>query len=584
MNRHAFLAGALSVSLGIFFVSLPVSVSGIEIGKGLSILVFLFALVSAALMRDRDSSRLSNRLTISKIVFLLFVLSVLISFATTKHWGDSHSGTLRQIPVMGSLLLFSTLAAFQLGRLSFSISKITRYVFAAAMGVAFIYSLISRDGRTHGFFLHPVVYSHVLALCLTILIFFLGAGVKKTLSDFLWTHILNTLGIACLLALGVADFYFNESRSLLLPLSVVPLLVFLYFIPAIRTKRKLLAMALPASLLLIALAALLSGTKQFDKILHHIHFYYREDPQATFQPSRFETSGSNRVGLMILEGAIANGLKPLDEKIHFQYIPSMYEGDEPLLWSGSEGSFSLRFPLTNISRPQAFYIEWHLPVDLKGRNGSLRKISHERYFFSYDPGSKKSPSLFWSESRVGIDRHSSEFSEDKAKLRVLRFIQYFRFTFFEDIRAWIWRSSLFIASNGPLFGVGPGNWSYAAHNYSFNPAAPILDRLTELNGGIFHSHNNFLTMAVELGIPGLILYTALLLILLTRGLWRIFRKDDFDSPSNRDHYFLAILILLVTSLSGFFDYTVFGVIGNFHWFALGWLLAFETPRTSQKSS
>ncbi|MBL8994233.1 MAG: O-antigen ligase family protein, partial [Spirochaetia bacterium] len=477
---------------------LPVSVSGIEIGKGLSILIFLTILVNQAVTSKGGSATHGNLFTPSRILFLAFVSSVLVSFAATSHWGDFHSGTLRQLPVVGSLLVFAGLAAFLLKRIPFSFSPAILYSLLGAMTAAFIYSLATRDGRTRGFYSHPVVYSHVLALCLTVLIFFMGSEIRKAASHLGPRRFVNLLALAVLLVLAGLDFYFNESRSLLLPLSVIPILVFFYFFPVARRKKTVLAAIGLTLLLLTVLSALLVKTKQFEKVLHHVHFYYRIPTQASFQAPRFETF-SNHPSQTVLEGQVANGSKPIESKIHFQYIPSMFEGDEALVWNGS--SFLIRFPLTNIDRPQAFYIEWHLPVDLHGKEGSFRKTTHEKYFFSYDPNENKSPKLFWSESRIGIERGSKEFAVEKSKLGLLALVKSFRFTLFEDIRAWIWRSSALMISQGPLFGVGPGNWGHAAKEFRFNPASPVIDRLTALNGGIFHSHNNFLTVAVEFGIP-----------------------------------------------------------------------------------
>lgn len=68
----------------------------------------------------------------------------------------------------------------------------------------------------------------------------------------------------------------------------------------------------------------------------------------------------------------------------------------------------------------------------------------------------------------------------------------------------VWQRGLMMVQDFPVTGIGIGTYDPIAHSlYPFFIAAP--DEL------IPHAHNNLLEVAVDLGIPGLMAYSALLI-------------------------------------------------------------------------
>lgn len=87
-------------------------------------------------------------------------------------------------------------------------------------------------------------------------------------------------------------------------------------------------------------------------------------------------------------------------------------------------------------------------------------------------------------------------------------------------RSLIWRFALEAIRQHPWFGVGFGAFRDVIHSVSVNGATYALD--------VPHAHNQFLQVALDLGVPGLLAYLALLAGA-TRLTWRICRSAA-DGP------------------------------------------------------
>jgi putative inorganic carbon (HCO3(-)) transporter len=109
----------------------------------------------------------------------------------------------------------------------------------------------------------------------------------------------------------------------------------------------------------------------------------------------------------------------------------------------------------------------------------------------------------------------------------------------------VWQRGLMMVQDFPITGIGIGTYNSIAHLlYPFFIASPA-----EV---VAHAHNQFLQVAVDLGIPGLIAYIALL----TGGVlvaWRAYRSTGD----------MTVRALLVGLTCGLFAHHVFGLTDAF---------------------
>jgi O-antigen ligase len=105
-------------------------------------------------------------------------------------------------------------------------------------------------------------------------------------------------------------------------------------------------------------------------------------------------------------------------------------------------------------------------------------------------------------------------------------------------RLYIWRTSIDMALSHPLTGVGPANFGvqYVKH----------LPPGTEEVSHQGHAHNDFLHIAAISGLPGLIFFIVLWVVVI-RQLWRVWRQTDLSPPARA--LALAALIGSITFLT-----------------------------------
>ncbi|MEO6537156.1 MAG: O-antigen ligase family protein [Ferruginibacter sp.] len=102
----------------------------------------------------------------------------------------------------------------------------------------------------------------------------------------------------------------------------------------------------------------------------------------------------------------------------------------------------------------------------------------------------------------------------------------------------IWRKTLLMLKDKPVFGIGPANWklniaSYGTAGLAWAAGYFVPDRV----------HNVFLQTATETGIPGLILYASMWALIMVAGIKLVIR------PASEDQRIL--IILMVAGLGGF---------------------------------
>ena len=136
-----------------------------------------------------------------------------------------------------------------------------------------------------------------------------------------------------------------------------------------------------------------------------------------------------------------------------------------------------------------------------------------------------------------------------------------------QLRMEAWQRALYMIQDFPFTGVGIG---------TFGPVAQVLYPFFSTNATIPHAHNMFLTVAVDLGIPGLVLYAALLSSFAFSA-WRVYREVV-------DRWLRALIMGLVC---GMLAHQVFGImdafmlgtkLGAVMWVFLGIVAALFTHR------
>lgn len=90
-----------------------------------------------------------------------------------------------------------------------------------------------------------------------------------------------------------------------------------------------------------------------------------------------------------------------------------------------------------------------------------------------------------------------------------------------DFRKEVWRWALIVVQDFPFTGCGLGTFRVVVRR--FYPLA------VQHGYDIAHAHNIFLQIALDIGLPGLIAYLALLMIALIMG-WRVARRDKVFRP------------------------------------------------------
>ncbi len=128
-------------------------------------------------------------------------------------------------------------------------------------------------------------------------------------------------------------------------------------------------------------------------------------------------------------------------------------------------------------------------------------------------------------------------------------------------RSEVWRWGILAVSDFPFTGTGLGSFRQVIHRFYPTTIAPTYD--------IAHAHNIFLQAALDVGLPGLVAYAALLLLAGYVG-WQAARRSDYWRPVA-----LGLLGgLIALHIFGLTDALALGAKpGLLFWWALGLLTA-----------
>ncbi len=119
-------------------------------------------------------------------------------------------------------------------------------------------------------------------------------------------------------------------------------------------------------------------------------------------------------------------------------------------------------------------------------------------------------------------------------------------------RVEIWSRALYLIKDFPFTGIGMG---------SFGDVVDILYPLfLNAPGGIAHAHNLFFQVAVDLGIPGLIAWLSILLIMIVIS-WQVYKAGYIDGNNLIRGVGAGLLgSLLALAVQGIFDSVTWGMV------------------------
>lgn len=114
-------------------------------------------------------------------------------------------------------------------------------------------------------------------------------------------------------------------------------------------------------------------------------------------------------------------------------------------------------------------------------------------------------------------------------------------------RVLIWKQSVEIIKDHPVFGVGFDKFSVIYPNYqaAYFKANPNDNKAAYLAGDNINAFNEYLEMGVELGLVGLLLFVAFLFLVLKRGLTH---NSSLHKQSKIVGFTIAILAILISAL------------------------------------
>ena len=123
-------------------------------------------------------------------------------------------------------------------------------------------------------------------------------------------------------------------------------------------------------------------------------------------------------------------------------------------------------------------------------------------------------------------------------------------------RIQIWRITIDLIKKYPIFGVGTDNLKSALHN---NLTTDYIEFIERTKVGIDKAHNEYLQIAVTLGIPALVVYLVFIVLVLKGKEKQIF---------NNLNIFIIYSSIICYLVQAFFNISTIGIAPLF-WFALG---------------
>jgi O-antigen ligase len=112
-----------------------------------------------------------------------------------------------------------------------------------------------------------------------------------------------------------------------------------------------------------------------------------------------------------------------------------------------------------------------------------------------------------------------------------------------------WKSALRMSAERPLFGWGPGTYQFT---YAPFQMASEKTQISTNWGEGGNAHSDYLGLLAEAGIPGMIIYLALIFVILKKGI-SLYKKSRERETR----------IMLLCMIAGLVTYLVHGTLNNF---------------------
>jgi len=254
------------ITVSFLIVSIPVSISGVEYGKGILLLLLFYRLYKHQTNRPY---LIVEKMTLPNILLIVFSALILLSIVFTDTFGTFEDGTIKRLPALaGFTILFASVYLF------YSLTKFKRiiYYFLTSCLVVFVWNIYKYGtSRGGGFFGNPVVYSHLLSVLMPL---FLAVIIKEIRYGMKNLIKIKTIFISLLFTASIIFFfnnvYYNTSRSLILSFIVSFVLLIFYHFP------KKISIGIIVSGLVLIVLFLPKGYKDRIKTMKLI--YYKTTP------------------------------------------------------------------------------------------------------------------------------------------------------------------------------------------------------------------------------------------------------------------------------------------------------------------
>jgi O-antigen ligase len=126
----------------------------------------------------------------------------------------------------------------------------------------------------------------------------------------------------------------------------------------------------------------------------------------------------------------------------------------------------------------------------------------------------------------------------------------------------IWQKTMQLIKDHKLTGVGPGNWKIGIQKYGNKGL------INEYGDYVLdHTHNIYLQLAAETGIPGLLLFLTFWILIVYAGVRSLARKDSSDNQ--KLFVLLSLCGIGAFALDGFFSFPLERIEHSFYLFLFG---------------
>lgn len=537
IKKNLTLENIQKLFLYIFIIGIPLGVSFLNLGMYGYILI---SILRAYFYKDIDKSIFKNNtFTLISVLTGIMLFNSLLFFLL-------YSVDIQFSQRFLELFTFYLMACSLMIYYDKAINIILLRLFLGASMVPIIFSILSYlpYARAVGFTHNAVKYCFFLVTLFSVLSYLL---LKIESSRY---KLIGLLSVYMLLLFS--NFYMNNSRALFFTL---PVIVFLLFIKRINKVNFFVIFLFIISFNVV----LFSPNKNSARVWEHLGIYEVKTANKilnNFEIMKTEGPSGKSKAVISLDKSIKqtnitvkvqeNTAKYSNSPAQFKYVDDIFLNDSKKL------ELLLR---TNTD----------LGILLNFYNGSFINEIYMRIFFTNNQFLKQEVVYSKVEYRI------SSFLE----LRNVDNYLNIRIKILDNIRAVMWTSTVELIKKHKILGVGLGKFrefvTYPKDNkYSFLYLINIFIHHD-------HAHNNFLNLSAESGLFAGLFYLILILFLFYKYFFVTLNTVDIDNA-----YKLFILIFIVQTLLGVFDFTILnGIGGHITWFSLGAIGALELQ--NQKS-